>query len=85
MTLRVWVDHPAPRSWVRWTEHQGPGAVEFTDGEIQVPHDEGVGVTTATFSEPGEYLLRVQSIYSTSSFEYHCCWTNGFVPVTVTR
>lgn len=85
MTLRVWVDHPAPRSWVRWTEHQGPGTVEFTDGEMQVAHEDGVGTATATFSEPGEYLLRVQSIFSTSSFEYHCCWTNGYVPVTVTR
>ena len=42
-------------------------------------------MTTATFSEPGEYVVRVQSIYSTTSFEYHCCWTNGYIPVTVTR
>ena len=45
---------------------------------------QGVARTTARFSEPGEYLLRVQSIYSTTSFEYHCCWTNGFIPVAVT-
>lgn len=84
LTLRVWVDHPAPRSWVSWTEHQGPGPVEIADPETYVSHDEGVGSTTVRFSEPGEYLLRVQSIYATSSFEYHCCWTNGYVPVTVT-
>jgi hypothetical protein len=85
MTLRVWVDHPAPRSWIRWTEHQGPEPVEFQNHEQNVPREDGVGTTTVTFREPGEYLLRVQSIYSTASFEYHCCWTNGYVPVTVTR
>ena len=85
LTLRIWVDHPAPRSWVGWTKHQGPGAVVFEEPEMYVGQAQGVGLTTATFSEPGEYLLRVQSIYSTASFEYHCCWTNGYVPVTVTR
>ena len=85
LTLMVWVDHPAPRSWVGWTVHQGPGDVEFGEAEIQVDRADGMATTTATFSEPGEYLVRVQSIYSTTSFEYHCCWTNGYVPVMVTR
>jgi hypothetical protein len=85
LPLRVWVDHPAPRSWVRWTEHQGPAPVEFSEPEMYVSREEGVGSTTARFSQPGDYLLRVQSIYSTADFEYHCCWTNGYVPVTVTR
>lgn len=85
LTLTVWVDHPAPESWVGWSEHQGPGAVEFSEAEILVDRADGVATTTARFSEAGEYLLRVQAIYSTASFEYHCCWTNGYVPVTVTR
>ena len=84
LTLRVWVDHPAPRSWVGWTLHQGPGQVDFSPAELNVDRSEGVGTTTARFSEPGDYLVRVQSIYSTASFEYHCCWTNGYVPVRVT-
>ena len=85
LTLTVWVDHPAPRSWVRWSEHQGPGDVEFSEPEIQVDREDGLATTTARFSEPGEYIIRVQSIYSTTSFEYHCCWTNGYIPVTVKR
>jgi hypothetical protein len=85
LSLRVWVDHPAPRSWVSWTLHQGPGSVDFTEAQMYVSRVDGVGATTATFREPGDYLLRVQSIYSTADFEYHCCWTNGYVPVTVTR
>jgi len=85
LTLTVWVDHPAPRSWVGWTVHQGPGHVEFGEAEMQVEQADGTATTTARFSEPGEYLVRVQSIFSTTSFEYHCCWTNGYIPVTVTR
>ena len=46
----------------------------------------GVGKTTVTFSEPGDYVLLVQSIETLrNSFEYHCCWTNGWVEVTVTN
>lgn len=85
LALPIWVEHPAPRSWVSWTQHQGPGHVEFAEAQMYVAQAEGMGTTTATFSDPGEYLLRVQSIYSTADFEYHCCWTNGYVPVTVTR
>jgi hypothetical protein len=44
-----------------------------------------VATTRASFSEPGEYELLVQSINGTDAFEYHCCWTNGYVPVTVVR
>jgi hypothetical protein len=41
--------------------------------------------TTASFSEPGQNELLVQSIDGTQNFEFHCCWTNGYIPVTVTR
>ena len=37
-----------------------------------------MGTTSVTFSEPGDYVLLVQSIETLrNSFEYHCCWTNG--------
>jgi hypothetical protein len=85
LDLTVRVDHPAPESWVGWSKHQGPGVVTLSQAELCVDRADGAATTTARFSEPGTYLLRVQSIYSTTSFEYHCCWTNGYVPVTVTR
>lgn len=62
------------------------GSVTFRPAEQMVPLTGGSGTatTTATFTEPGEYVLLVQSISSaTDSFEFHCCWTNGYVPVTV--
>ncbi len=40
---------------------------------------------TATFSDPGEYMLRVQA--NDESGEggggFQCCWTNAYVKVTV--
>ena len=43
--------------------------------------------TTVTFDQPGDYLIRVRAdnfgrIDSTAGDQ--CCWTNGYVKVTVT-
>ena len=43
--------------------------------------------TTATFEQPGEYLIRVRADNFgrvDSSDGNQCCWTNGYVTVTVT-
>ena len=47
-------------------------------------------MTTASFSQPGSYVVRVQAINDVESsrnptygFEFHCCWTNGYVRVEV--
>jgi uncharacterized protein len=45
---------PGPGDRVRWNKESGPGHVTFSD--------ETVTETTATFSEPGEYLLKLTAI-----------------------
>ena len=40
--------------------------------------------TTATFSEPGDYIVRVTAVDAYGAGGSQCCWSNGFVPVTVT-
>jgi hypothetical protein len=71
-----------------WLKHQGPGEVTFTP---PVPRPdraaEGKATTTVTFSEPGEYVLRLRANDSAVASAGHaqCCWTNGFVKVTVSR
>jgi len=90
LTLTAWVDPGTrPQSWLYWLKYQGPGDVVFKAREVEVDlieGQEGTGTTTATFSEPGEYVLLVQSIeHLRNTFEYQCCWTNGYVKVTVTR
>jgi hypothetical protein len=86
LDLRVWIEHPfEEQMWVGWVKYKGPGEVTFRPAEQSVPVQDmrGVAATSVTFSEPGEYELLVQAIDRTANFEFHCCWTNGYVPVIV--
>jgi len=88
LELSVQLEHPfEERLWVGWMRYQGSGDVSFAPTEQRVALAEGRGVATTrvTFNEPGRYELLVQSINNTAAFEFHCCWTNGYVPVTVTE
>lgn len=72
--------------WVIWAKHQGLGGVTFTPSEIDMWEGQTTASTSAVFDAPGEYVLRVQAIDNPSenaSYQFHCCWTNGFVTVTV--
>lgn len=85
LPLSVWVDAaPSPVGLVWWFKHQGPGEVAFSQPESEVPGS-GEAATTATFSEAGTYLLRVKAVPNITDISFHCCWTNGYVQVVVTR
>jgi hypothetical protein len=95
LPLRIWTtrsdlfpDETTPIS-VNWIKHQGPGDVVFEPQRLrlatEVWREAAAGSpteTTATFSEPGAYVLRVRADNG-GGFESHCCWTNGYVEVTV--
>ncbi|HVS66394.1 MAG TPA: hypothetical protein VMT85_23145 [Thermoanaerobaculia bacterium] len=70
-----------------WFKHRGPGKVEFSEREPAVDKEnEGRSQTRATFSAPGEYVLRVRAVdYSGLSSGGHsqCCWSNGYLKVAV--
>ena len=72
-----------------WFVHQAPGRAEVSFGN-PTPAVEGVearATTSATFAKPGEYLLRVRANDASgvaNAGHAQCCWTNGFVKVTVT-
>jgi hypothetical protein len=74
---------------LRWFKHQGPGDVTFGEPPtIRIPITGGAWKQTATFSEPGEYTLRVRANDASGGAgagHAQCCWTNGFVKVTVTQ
>ena len=60
----------------------------FAPQSITLPDGHGIASVIATFSEPGEYILRAQAdnfraVDSASNDQ--CCWTNGYVRVRVTR
>ena len=81
---------------VGWTKFRGPGTVVFANDRPAVEKAEfsgapaaatfhGKASTTATFSEPGVYVLRV--VANDWSGEggrgFQCCWSNAQVKVTV--
>ena len=76
------------RFGVVWSTYRGAGTVTLSDASPAID-ETGKAVTTATFSEQGEYVLRVlawddsggQSAIMAGGF--FCCWTNGFVTVQV--
>jgi hypothetical protein len=69
-----------------WFKHQGPGNVTFAPSSPRPAAGDGMATTTATFSQPGTYIVRVRANDSSVSGAGHaqCCWTNGFVRVKVT-
>ena len=69
-----------------WFKHQGPGDVTFSEGSSRVPVAGAEATTMATFSAPGDYMLRVRANDASGvsgAGHAQCCWTNGFVKVTV--
>jgi len=77
----------APEMNVTWYKHTGPGPVVFSAETEELEGTEGMATTTATFEQPGEYMIRVRADNFggiDSSAGNQCCWTNGYVKVTVT-
>lgn len=64
---------------------RGPGAVAFAQSRLPVAKQGDMVSTTATFTAPGDYLIRVQA--NDESGEggggFQCCWTNTYVAVSV--
>ena len=77
-----------------WSKYRGPGEVTFSKGKPDVEKIErkdiplaftGKSTTTATFSQPGDYMLNVTANdYSgEGGGGFQCCWTTAKVKVTV--
>jgi hypothetical protein len=85
----------APPVTVTWSKFRGPGDVTFANNKPPVektkgkwkttPVFSGKATTTATFSEPGDYVLRVvaNDWSGDGGGGFQCCWTNGQVKVSV--
>lgn len=84
-----------PPVTLTWSKFRGPGAVRFANNKPAVEKAEGKwkptpvfsgkATTTATFSEPGEYVLHVvaNDWSGDGGGGFQCCWTNGQVKVSV--
>jgi hypothetical protein len=89
LTIATWTTEADKRAQtLRWSKYRGPGTVTFAPATVQVAAA-ALGTratTTATFSAPGEYMLFVRAGNGAVAGAGHeqCCWTNGYVKVTVT-
>jgi hypothetical protein len=74
-----------PRVSITWSLYRGPAAVTFDEAKPKVDAADGKTVTTATFTAPGEYVLRAQvnDASGDGGGGFQCCWTTGHVKVTV--
>ena len=82
---------------VTWTKFRGPGTVTLANARSPAEKMEfapppnatftGKASTTATFSEPGEYMLRVagNDWSGEGGGGFQCCWTSAQVKVVVKR
>jgi hypothetical protein len=71
-----------------WFKHQGPGDVAFSAATARLTPTGGKASTNVTFSAPGDYILRVRANDASGVVgggHAQCCWTNGFVKVTVSQ
>jgi hypothetical protein len=80
---------------VAWSKFRGPGSVRFASDRPAVEKADfnapapatftGKASTTATFSEPGEYILRIvaNDWSGDGGRGFQCCWSNAQVRVTV--
>ncbi|MBI2150212.1 MAG: hypothetical protein HYU27_06360, partial [Acidobacteria bacterium] len=96
VTLAVWLTddgrqnpgvQAAARLSASWSKFRGPGGVQFANPKPEIDKADGKAATTATFTAPGEYILRLQA--NDSSGEggggFQCCWTTAHVKVVVSK
>jgi hypothetical protein len=64
----------------------GRGGAQPGPNEVMVASGQGTARVMATFSAPGEYMINAQAdnwrVPDSSSGD-QCCWTNGYVRVTI--
>ena len=85
----------SPAVTLGWSKFRGPGDVTFADEHPSIEKADckapagttfsGRSTTTAKFSAPGEYILRVvaNDWSGDGGRGFQCCWSNAQVKVTV--
>lgn len=100
LTLSVWVEDPKspnesspargrggppPVATISMHKFRGPGDVTFDKARLPVTKQGDMVSAAATFSAPGEYLVRVQA--NDESGEggagFQCCWTNTYLKIII--
>ena len=77
---------PRPAINVNWYKHSGPGPVTFDPRTSALSELAGSAASTITFTQPGTYMVRVRADNfgrPDTSAGNQCCWSNGYIKVTV--
>ena len=85
VTFNAWIEHPDSEVWVGWAKHSGPGSVAFSNLEYMIQPNRGPTEVQARFSEPGNYIVRMQTIDSIAAFEFYCCHSNAYFNVEISN
>jgi len=75
-----------PALVVRYEKLRGPGEAAFEEAEQEFEESSDQNpTTTVTFSEPGEYVLRIEALDETGEggSGFQCCWTSVHLKVDV--
>ena len=74
---------PPARLSTTLTKYRGPGDIKFADNTPTIEKDKVT--TTATFSLPGEYIIRIEGNDSSGvgGGGFQCCWTTAYMKVNV--
>ena len=84
VSLSAGIEHPDAEVWVGWALHSGPGKVSFSNKEYMTASGDTT-TTEAIFHQPGNYIVRMQSIDDIAAFEFYCCHTNAYFHVNVSN
>ena len=65
------------------TKYRGPGEIKFASARPTIEKD--MVNTTATFSLPGEYFIRVEGNDSSGvgGGGFQCCWTTAYIKAVI--
>lgn len=65
------------------TKYRGPGEIKFADNTPAIEKD--MVNTTATFSLPGEYLIRVEGndASGVGGGGFQCCWSTAYIKAVI--
>ena len=72
-----------PRVSTTLTRYRGPGEIKFADNTPAIEKD--MVNTTATFSLPGEYIIRIEGNDSSGvgGGGFQCCWSTAYIKAVI--
>jgi hypothetical protein len=72
-----------PRVSTTLTKYRGPGEIKFADNTPAIEKE--LVNTTATFSLPGEYYIRIEGNDSSGvgGGGFQCCWTTAYIKAVI--